>query len=317
MSPKNKAKKTVGMLGYGSQGRAIALNLRDSGFSVRLGLRAKSKSAVIAKRDGFKAIGSVSEAASESDILIFALPDHQHGRVYEKEIKANLKASATLVFLHGTSIHFGFVVPPQKSDVILIAPHAPGMAVREKYLTDKSISAFYAVHQNYSGKAAKTVIELAGAMGFVKSRLIKTTFVTEAVGDLFGEQAVLCGGLALLVKNGFEVLVEAGIKADHAYLEVAYQLDLIIALIKRYGIEGMFKRISVAARYGSYVNGPWIIDKSIKKKMQAVYSEIASGEFPNKLYSLSEKEISALDKKLKEMTHPAFERAAKKFAPKP
>ena len=314
MSPKVNEKITVAVIGYGSQGRAIALNLQDSGYKIVVGLKSKSKSRAAARKDKIRDITTVSKAVNKADIVCFAFPDNLHSRVFEKDIRKFLKPGATLWFLHGLSVHFGLVKPPPEVDVILLAPHAPGVAVREKYLADRSVSAFYAVYQNKSKKAASTVTALAKAVGFQKKRLVKTTFEREAVGDIFGEQAVLCGGLASLIKNGFEVLIENGLKPEDAYLEVAYQLDLIVELIKKYGIAGMFERISVTAQYGSLKAGPKIIDRGVKKRMQAVFEEIESGKFTSKLDQLGQKELSSLKNALKALSHPKLEKAAKKYS---
>lgn len=314
MPRKDKAKKKIAVIGYGSQGCAIGLNLKDSGWGVSIGLPTRSKSLSRAKRDGFRKVGRVSQIIADADIICFAFPDHLHGRVFLKEIAPHLKPGATLWFLHGTSIHFGFVKPPRNCDVILVAPHAPGVAVREKYLSDRSISAFYAVEQNYSHRAQSLAFALAEGCGFRRSKLVKTTFRDEAVGDLFGEQAVLCGGLAMLITAGYETLVKHGLKPEHAYLEVAYQLDLIIALIKNYGMSGMWERISVAARYGSLLTGPRLIDKSVKKKMQTVLAEIESGRFPRKLELLSDRDVARITQALRRLSPKSFDKAARKFA---
>lgn len=308
-----KTKEKMAVLGYGSQGRAVALNFKDSGYEVLVGLPKNSKSKVRAKKDGFKTVGAVSEVIRKTSCVCMAFPDYLHGRVYEKEIKNNLNPSSTLLFLHGLAVHFGYVKPPKTSDVILIAPHAPGLMVREKFLSDKSLSAFYGVHQNKSGRAEQNAIKLARALGFKKQNLVKTTFKQESLGDLFGEQAVLCGGLASLIKNGFEVLIENGVPPKNAYLEIAFQLDQIIALIKKYGIAGMFERISVAAQLGSLETGPYLIDSSVKKKMQKRFSEIASGKFSRKLNQLAENDVKKLKSNLKKLSHPEFEKAVKKF----
>lgn len=313
MARKEKAKKRIAVIGYGSQGKAIGLNLADSGWDVSIGLPARSKSIARARRDGFSRVGRVSDIVATADIICFAFPDHLHGKVFDSQILPNLKPGATLWFLHGTSVHFGFVKPPKASDIILVAPHAPGVAVREKYLGDRSISAFWAVEQNRSRRAKQTAIALAKACGFKPSRLVKTSFEDEAVGDLFGEQAVLCGGLAMLISAGYETLVKRGLKPDHAYLEVAYQLDLIISLIKKYGMQGMWSRISVAARFGSLVTGPKLIDKTIKSKMSKALAEIESGRFPKKLQSLTPRDIARLTKALARLTPSSFDRAALKY----
>jgi len=292
----------------------MALNLRDSGYPVILGLRTRSKSRQLARREGFSKISRVSEAVGQAHIVCFAFPDHLHGRVFQGDILPFLANKTTLWFLHGTSVHFSAVMPPKGVDVILIAPHAPGVAVREEFLGARSISAFYAVYRNRSRQARSTITKLAGAVGFRSSSLIKTTFEQEAVGDLFGEQAVLCGGLAMLIKSGFEVLVENGHKPENAYLEVAYQLDLIIDLIKKHGIEGMFSHISVAARYGSLEAGPMIINESVKGRMESLLKRIQSGQFTRKLNRLEEQEIAEINKALKALSNPALEKAARKFS---
>jgi ketol-acid reductoisomerase len=314
MRGKNLHSKTIAILGYGSQGRAIALNLRDSGYDVVVGLRSSSRSRRLAHRDKFKRIYTLPKAVRKSDIICFAFPDHLHGRVYKKAIEKYLPPNSMLWFLHGMSIHFRFIVPPEDCDVVLIAPHAPGTAVRERYLSKSCFSAFYAVYRDNTGRALKTTFELARAIGIARKGLVPTSIKAEAVGDLFGEQAVLCGGMATLIKNGFDVLVENGIPPENAYLEVAYQLDLIIDLIKQHGIEGMFKRISVAARYGSLLSGSKIIDKSVKKRMEKVYREILSGRFPRKLNRLESVDVSRLNKELKSLSSPLLERAIRKFS---
>ncbi|UCD64732.1 MAG: ketol-acid reductoisomerase [Candidatus Zixiibacteriota bacterium] len=302
------------MLGYGSQGRALALNLRDSAYEVVIGLPAKSSARRTARRDGFTRVHSAGAAVKMADCLCFALPDHLHGRVFAREIRPHLRQGSTLVFLHGFSVHFGFVKPPPDCDVIMVAPHAPGVLVREQYLTARTLSAFYAVEQDRSGRAERKAVALARAMGFRKSRLVKTSFEHEAIGDLFGEQAVLCGGLSELIVSGFRLLVEKGVPPENAYLEVAYQLDLIIRLIKQYGIEGMYKRISVTARYGSTTSGRKVIGNETRKKMAAVYRDIESGKFARKLNSLTDKDIRSLNKLIKKLADPAFDRAARKYA---
>lgn len=312
MRAKEKAQKRIAVIGYGGQGRAISLNLRDSGWDVSIGLPAKSRSRARAKRDRFTQVGTVRQVAEQAEIICFAFPDHLHGKVFDQEIRPFLKSGATLWFLHGTSIQFGFVKPPKTCDVIMVAPHAPGTAVREKFLYDRSISAFWAVEQNRSGKAKQLAFALAEGCGFKKRNLVKTSFKDEAIGDLFGEQAVLCGGMAMLISAGYETLVKSGIKPEHAYLEVAYQLDLIISLIKKYGMQGMWERISVAARFGSLVTGPKLIDSTVKKKMRQTLDEISSGRFPEKLSSLTKQDIARLNKSLKRLTPPSFDRAATK-----
>ena len=311
---RNPKKKTIAVIGYGSQGRAIALNLRDSGYDVIVGLRPRSKSRQLATADGIGCITTISRAAEQGDIIAFAFPDHLHGAVCEQQIAKALTPGKTLLFLAGMSVHFMLVIPPEECDVVMLAPHAPGVAVREHFGGTKPLSAFIAVHQDRSRRALATVRELAVAVGFDKKRLIRTTFEAEALGDLFGEQAVLCGGLAMLVKTGFETLVKKGLPAENAYLEVAYQLDLIVDLIKKHGIEGMLHRISVAARFGAVQAGPKIIDKSVQKRMEKVYDQIASGAFPKQLSKLTSRDLSDLKKKVKQLSNPQFEKQARKYS---
>ena len=309
------SRPVVGMIGYGSQGRALTLNLIDSGYRVLVGLRTRSKSRRRAIEEGVKTVLSPAEAVRQADIVCMAFPDHLHRRVYNSVIEKNLKPGATLLFLHGMSIHFGLVCPPVDSDVVLIAPHAPGVAVREKFLTDRSVSAFYAIARDSSGKVRQRLFDLASAMGFQKQRLLKTTFADEAIGDIFGEQVVLCGGLPALIKNAFEVLVDHGLGPENAYLEVVYQLDLIVDLIKRYGIEGMYRRISVTARYGSAQHGPKVVDQAVKKRMERILRDVKSGKFATELSELTAPELKRLNRRIKDLSHPDLEKAARKFAP--
>lgn len=308
-------KNNIAILGYGSQGRAWALNLRDSGRDVVVGIPSGDASRKTARKDGIKNIMTIDQAVRASKTIIFAFPDHLHGRIFKKHIRANLNPRTALVFLHGFSIHFKTVVPPDDCDVILLAPLGPGTAVREKYLKGESIGYFHCIHQNATGRA-KTILN-----GFIKDlridrrAMIKTTFADEAVGDLFGEQAVLCGGLSQLIKAGYDTLTESGLSPDKAYLEVAYQIDLIVELIKNYGIEGMFKCISVAARYGSYLAGPKIIDGSVKKRMKKLLAEIEEGGFARKLNSLTPGKIKKLNADLKKLTSASLEKSAAKFSP--
>jgi len=268
----------IAVLGYGSQGRAIALNLRDSGYRVLVGLRARSKSRKVAHRDRIK-VTHICEAGKEADIIIVAMPDHVHGTVLNKDFFDIVKNKTPLIFLHGSSIHFGLVRPPRVMPVLLLAPHAPGAAVRKNYLSKMPFSAFGAVYQGSSKKGFSLLIKLAGVIGIPQKHLIKTTFAYEAIGDLFGEQAVLCGGLARLLKYGFETLVEAGLPPQNAYLEVAYQIDLIVELVKQHGLSGMLDRISPMAKYGAVKNGPQVITSQVKRDMKKILAEIKSGQF--------------------------------------
>ena len=306
-------KEKIAVLGYGSQGRAIARNLADSGCDVMVGLRSRSRSHKLAKQDRIRS-ASLLDAANGRAIVIVAVPDQTHNQVFSERLQKGVENGSTILFLHGLTVHFKLVNLPDTVDIALLAPHAPGLAVREKYLAgERSISAFYAIKQNRSRKAKQRLFEVAQMLGFDQTRLLKTTFEHEAVGDIFGEQAVLCGGLAMLIKSGYEVLVERGLNPDHAYLEVAYQLDLIIQLVKQHGIEGMLKRISVAARLGSVQNGPKIIDQGVKKRMNQLFDQIASGKFPRQLAQMTPEQVRELDRSLHTLSDKRLERAVKKF----
>ena len=306
---------TVGVIGYGSQGTAIARNLQDSGWEVVVGLREDSKSRERAQADGIKLIETISSTVQQSDVIVFAFPDHLHGVVYRREIEPKLAPDSTLLFLHGLSVHFALVEPPDDVDVIMIAPHGPGVALRQMYERgDSDMSAFSSVHQDSSGAAEGILMSLAIGIGLDPEKLVLTTFEDEALGDMFGEQAVLCGGMAAMIKNGFDVLVENGIPPENAYLEVAYQLDLIISLIKQHGIKGMFDRISLTARYGSLKTGPYLVDEGFKNRMRDVFEKIRSGEFVSELTKLHDDDIAHVNTDLARLTDSALEKAAKKFA---
>ncbi|MBN2226941.1 MAG: ketol-acid reductoisomerase [candidate division Zixibacteria bacterium] len=308
-------KETCAVLGYGSQGRAWALNLRDSGVEVVIGLKNRSTSRSVARRDGFTAIITVGEAVKRAEVVIMAVPDHVQGRLFKREISANLQSGSALVFLHGFSVHFKTVAGPSGVDVILLAPLGPGHAVREKYLAGESVGFFYAIGQNGTGRARQRLDGLIDALKINRKTLIKTSFADEAIGDLFGEQAVLCGGLTQLIMTGFTTLRKAGLSADKAYLEVAYQLDLIVDLIKRFGIAGMYDRISLTACYGSREAGPRVIDRTVECNMQKLFNEITSGRYAKRLNALTPDAETRLRRDIMNMTSPDFERAARKFSP--
>jgi ketol-acid reductoisomerase len=307
----NKTIKTIKItvLGYGSQGRAIALNLRDSGYDITVGLRAGSRSITTARRDKIN-VAAIPDATRQADIIFIAIPDHQHKTALDSGFFSGLGKKPALIFLHGSSIHFGLVKPPKELSVLLLAPHAPGLAVRRNYIAKIPFSAFYALHQGPKKKGVETIFRLAKGIGIPKTHLVKTTFAAEAIGDLFGEQAVLCGGLARLLKLGFETLVEAGLPPENAYLEVAFQIDLIVALVKQHGLAGMFDRISPLARYGSALNGPRIIDGAVKRRMQKVLAEIQSGKF---IRSADKSQAKVTQKQMNLLVNRLFDRQVKKY----
>ena len=314
VAKKKTSSPKVAVIGYGSQGHALAQNWRESQCDIIVALPNRSLSKKRAQNDGFRAM-TVAAAVKLSDIIVMAFPDYLHGRVFRRQIERHLRPGQSLVFLHGLSVHFGHVVVPPDCDVLLLAPHAPGITVRARYLAERDISAFVGVHQNATGRGWTTVRRLAVGAGFDKSRCLKTTFEDEAIGDLFGEQTVLCGGLAMLIKSGFETLVESGLPPENAYLEVAYQLDLIVDLIKNHGIGGMFDRISVAAQLGSAEVGPKIIGPNVKVRMKEALDNIVSGDFARELTALSPDDLPHLRRQLKKLSHPDLEKAARKFAP--
>jgi ketol-acid reductoisomerase len=270
--------KRIAIIGYGSQGKAQALNLRDSGMDVIIGLHHKSKTRIKAKKDGFT-VYTTERAAEMADAISFLAPDHLHKEIFDHQIKNHLKPKDVLIFAHAFSIHFNLVIPPKFVDVVLVAPHGPGELTRERFLDGKGISSFIAVHQDYSKEAKKIALAYAKAIGATRDGAMLTTFRDEAIGDLFGEQAVLCGGLAELLKSGFETLVEDGLSPENAYLECVHQIDLIVELIKKYGIAGMFERISQIAEYGSYLSGKKVINKTQMKK---VLEQVKNGTFTRK-----------------------------------
>jgi len=267
--------KTLSILGYGSQGRAQALNLRDSGLKVVIGLPKGNRDIKSALKDGFK-VCTPEQAVKIGDIIPVLAPDHMHKELYEKSIQKNLSPGKTLVFAHAYSIYFKLIKPPENIDVILVAPHGPGELMRKLFLEGKGVTSFIAVEKDYSKEALNKALACAKGIGSTKAGAILTTFKDEAIGDLFGEQAVLCGGLSELLKSGFETLVESGLSPENAYLECVHQLDLIVELIKKYGMAGMFKRISQTAEFGSYVSGKSVINKN---EMKRILSRIKSGDF--------------------------------------
>jgi ketol-acid reductoisomerase len=288
----------LAIIGYGSQGKAQALNLRDSGITPLIGLPPKSKARRRARLDGFTAVSTI-DAIDKAKIVSILIPDHKHNELFDNIPRSILDGKA-LIFAHGLSIAFGLVAPPGTCDIVLVAPHGPGIRIRELFLTRKRFTAFWAIEHDASGNAAEIALAYAAAIGCPIGSLFRTTFRDEAVGDIFGEQAVLCGGLAGLIETGFSTLVEHGLPARDAYLECVYQLDLIIDLIKRHGPAGMFERISKTAAFGSLKNKNAIIDSSIRKKMERLYSLIDSGKFAGELLEESKSDMANLNKWLRD-----------------
>lgn len=270
--------KTCAVIGFGSQGHAHALNLKDSGIKVIIGLYAGSKSIPVAKEKGFEVV-STAEAVQKADVIFVAVPDTKIPAVYEKDIAPNLSKGKTLLFSHGFAIHFKTIVPPADVDVILVAPKGPGHIVRRQFTEGKGVPALIGVYQNPSKKAKKTALAWAKGVGGTRAGVIETSFKEETETDLFGEQVVLCGGTSALVQAGFETLVEAGYSPEMAYFECLHELKLIVDLMNESGISGMRFSISETAKWGDISVGPKIIDASVKKRMKAALKDIQTGKF--------------------------------------
>jgi ketol-acid reductoisomerase len=270
--------KTLAVIGFGSQGHAHALNLKDSGLQVVIGLYEGSKSAEPARAKGFEVL-STAEAVRRADVIFVALPDMKQAGVYEKDIAPNLAPGKALLFSHGLSIHFGLIKPPAGIDVIMVAPKGPGHIVRSQYCEGKGVPALVAVAQDTTRRAKKAALAWAKGIGATRAGVIQTTFKEECETDLFGEQAVLCGGTSALVKAGFEVLVEAGYQPEMAYFECLHELKLIVDLMNEAGIAGMRFSISETAKYGDVTRGPRVITAQTKKAMRAILKEVQSGKF--------------------------------------
>lgn len=270
--------KTLAVLGFGSQGHAHALNLKESGCNVIIGLYKGSKSIEVARKHGFK-VYETGEAVAKADVIMVGLPDTKQASVYTNDIEPNLTKGKTLLFSHGFSIHFKTIVPPENVDVILVAPKGPGHIVRRQYLEGKGVPSLIAVHQNATRKARKTALAWAKGIGGTRAGVIQTDFREETETDLFGEQTVLCGGTAALIQAGYEVLVEAGYQPEMAYFECLHELKLIVDLINESGISGMRFSISETAKWGDVLVGPKIIDKTVKKRMEKALKDIQSGKF--------------------------------------
>jgi len=269
--------KTVAVIGYGSQGHAQAQNLRDSGVRVVIGLR-PGKSAEKAKNDGFGVL-SVAEAVKIADVVQILMPDETQAKVYREEIEPNLKQGAALMFSHGFNIHYGQIVPRPDMDVLLVAPKSPGHMVRRTYVEGFGVPGLIAIEQDATGNAMAIGLAYAKGIGCTRAGVIETSFREETETDLFGEQAVLCGGTAALVKAGFETLVEAGYAPEMAYFECLHELKLIVDLMYEGGLAAMRDSISNTAEYGDYVTGPRIITEETKKEMKRVLADIQSGKF--------------------------------------
>lgn len=275
---KNLKNKTVAVIGFGSQGHAHALNLKESGVKVIIGLYKGSQSIPVAKSKGFK-VYSTAEAVQKADVIFVAVPDLKIAGVYKKDIEPNLTKGKTLLFSHGFAIHFKTVVPPKNVDVIMVAPKGPGHIVRRQYTEGRGVPSLIAIYQNPSRTAKQTALAWAKGIGGTRAGVIETTFKEETETDLFGEQAVLCGGTSALIQAGYETLVKAGYQPEMAYFECLHELKLIVDLINEAGISGMRFSISETAKYGDVRIGPRIVNNAVKKEMAKVLKEIQTGKF--------------------------------------
>ena len=297
----------VGTIGYGSQGHAHALNLRDSGVDVRVGLLPDSKSKPKAEAEGL-VVETVADLTKWADVLMFCTPDVPMGAIYAEGVGPNLRAGQTLLFAHGFNIHFGRIVPPADVNVAMVAPKGPGHRLRAEYVSGAGMPALVAVHQNATGNAKDVALAYAWGIGSAKAGILETTFKEETETDLFGEQAVLCGGLSALIKAGFETLVEAGYQPEAAYFECLHETKLIVDLLYEGGLNYMRYSISETAEWGDYQAGPRLINAATKAEMKQILTEIQDGTFAKKWIAESEGGYPEMNKiRAAEQTHPVEE----------
>ena len=270
--------KNVAVLGYGSQGHAHSLSLRDSGVDVRVGLPEGSKSRAKAEAEGLRVL-SPAEAVEEADVIVILAPDHVQRKLYAEAVEPNITPGDTLVFGHGFNIRFGYITPPDGVDVFMVAPKGPGHLVRREYVDGRGVPVLVAVEKDHSGKTWDLALSYAKAIGGLRAGGIRTTFTEETETDLFGEQAVLCGGASQLVMYGFEVLTEAGYQPEVAYFECLHELKLIVDLMYEGGIAKQRWSVSDTAEYGDYVSGPRVVDEHVKENMKRILAEIQDGSF--------------------------------------
>ncbi len=270
--------RTVAVVGYGIQGRAQALNLHDSGADVVVGVRPKGDSWTAAKKDGLE-VASMADAVASAEVVMMLIPDEVQPEVYARDVAPHLKKGAALDFAHGFNIRYGTVQPPKHVDVIMVAPKAPGAAVRENFLRGSGVPALLAVHQDATGQARRIALAIAKGLGSTKVGVIETTFTEETETDLFGEQVDLCGGVSELIKTSFDVLVDAGYQPELAYFEVLHELKMIVDLIQAGGIEHMWASVSNTAEFGGRTRGPKVVDPHVRKSMEALLKDIKSGAF--------------------------------------
>jgi len=305
--------ETIAVLGYGIQGNAQSNNMKDSGLNVIIGVKEGGSSWEKAKADGHKVM-SISEACKAADIIQVLIPDMVQAKVYKEEIEPNLSEGNALYFSHAAAIHWKWIEAPNNVDIIMVAPKGPGSKVRETYQQGFGTPSIVAVHQDYTKKAWDRTLGIAKAIGSTKAGVIKTTFQEEVETDWFGEQADLCGGSASMVMNAFETLVEAGYQPEIAYFEVLHELKLIVDMIQRYGINGMWRRVSETARYGGLTRGPVVMNSETKERMKKVLEEIKNGTFNEEWISEYQKNgKNAFDRYMKEIDAHQIEQVGKQM----
>jgi len=305
--------ETIAVLGYGIQGNAQANNMKDSGLNVIIGVKEGGTSWKKAQADGHKVM-SISEATKAGDIVYVLIPDMEQSKVYKEEIGPNLSEGKALSFSHAAAIHWKWIEPPNNVDIIMIAPKGPGSKVRETYQQGFGTPSIVAVHQDYTKRAWDRTLGIAKAIGSTKAGVIKTTFQEEVETDWFGEQADLCGGSASMVINAFETLVEAGYQPEIAYFEVLHEMKLIVDMIQRYGINGMWRRVSETARYGGLTRGPVVMNKDTKERMKKVLEEIKNGTFNEEWISEYQKNgKNAFDRYMNELDSHQIEQVGKQM----
>jgi ketol-acid reductoisomerase len=302
--------KVVAIVGYGNQGRAQALNMKDSGVEVVVGLRPGGNSWKRAKDDGFEPL-TVSQAAQEGDVIHMLIPDMQQPIIYKAEIAKHMGRGKTLGFSHGFSIHFKQIVPPPNVDVVMVAPKAPGALLRETYQQNFGVPALVAVEQDASGHALNTALAMCKAIGATKAGVLETTFKEETESDLIGEQTVLVGGLMELIKKGFEVLIEAGYSPEHAYFEACNEAKLIMDLIYKRGLVGMLRGVSDTARYGGITVGPQVIDEHVRENMRKIAKRVQDGTFAKDWIKASQQGV--VDKMVNDLENHPLEKIGKEI----
>lgn len=304
--------KTVAVIGYGSQGRAQALNMKDSGVKVIVGLRPGGKSWELCKKDGLEPY-AVDEASERADLIQMLIPDMAQPGVYKTQVAPHLREGKALGFSHGYNIHFKLIEPPKFVDVIMIAPKAPGPRMREVYVEGKGVPALLAIHQDATGKAKQTALAWAKAIGATKAGVFETSFKEETESDLFGEQTVLVGGVMELIKKGYEVLVESGYQPELAYFEACNELKLITDLIYTGGLEGMLRAVSDTAKYGGLNYGPKVIDDRVKENMRKILQNVRSGNFSKEWTGNPEQSMMRLNRQMDEMRAHQIEKVGKEI----